>query len=167
MALGEALMEEMSYRDAARNMVHHHPSMLEYKSPTTLEMCGVTTYLVGERDAEGPFGAKEAGQGPLLPIMPALANAVYDAVGVRVDEVPITPGKVLKALREKAKGNAARYGPVEFPAYDFPAPARILTPAEGGDGREQDGGMHSEVGGGDAPAAASMPQYTGHTRDGA
>jgi CO/xanthine dehydrogenase Mo-binding subunit len=68
--------------------VHKFPSLLEYKSPSTLEMPEVVTYLVEDPDENGPFGAKEVGQGPLLPIMPALANAVYDAVGVRIDEVP-------------------------------------------------------------------------------
>src|SRR5207237_1285379 len=98
MGLGEALMEEMAYR-GNRNVVHKIPSLLEYKSPTTLEMCDVVTYVVEDPDPNGPFGAKECGQGPLLPVPPAVANAVYDAVGVRIDEVPITPEKVLKALR--------------------------------------------------------------------
>jgi CO/xanthine dehydrogenase Mo-binding subunit len=70
MGLGEALMEEMTYRDRQRNVMHHHPSMLEYKSPTTLEMCDVETYLVGKADREGPFGAKEAGQGIGISIRP-------------------------------------------------------------------------------------------------
>ena len=102
MGLGEILMEEMVYR-ANRSVVHKFPSMLEYKSPTTMEMCDVKTYLIEDPDPNGPFGAKEVGQGPLLPIPPAVANAVYNAVGVRIDEVPITPEKVLKALREKSK----------------------------------------------------------------
>jgi 4-hydroxybenzoyl-CoA reductase subunit alpha len=147
MGLGEALMEEMTYRDRVRNVVHHHPSMLEYKSPTTFEMCDVETILVHDPDPRGPFGAKEAGQGPLLPVMPAVANAIYDAVGVRVDEVPCSPHKVLKALKEKMKGGIGRYGPTETPNYAFPEIARVLTPAEGGTGREQDGRSHSEVGG--------------------
>jgi len=110
MGLGEALMEEMTYR-ANRNVVHKFPSMLEYKSPTTMEMCDVKTYLIEDPDPNGPYGAKEVGQGPLLPVPPAVANAVYDAVGVRIDEVPITPEKVLKALKEKAKGRDGRFGP--------------------------------------------------------
>src|SRR5205807_4067114 len=114
MGLGEALMEEMTYR-ANRNVVHKFPSLLEYKSPTTLEMCDVVTYLVEDPDPNGPFGAKEVGQGPLLPVMPAIANAVYDAVGVRIDEVPITPEKVLKAIRRKEKGEVGRFGPDAFP----------------------------------------------------
>lgn len=135
MGLGEILMEEMSYREN-RNIVHKFPSMLEYKSPTTMEMCDVKTYLIEDPDPNGPFGAKEVGQGPLLPVPPAVANAVYNAVGVRIDEVPITPEKVLKALREKNAGREGRYGPTSVPHVDWPEPQRILTPAEGGDGAE-------------------------------
>jgi 4-hydroxybenzoyl-CoA reductase subunit alpha len=135
MGLGEILMEEMVYR-SNRNVVHKFPSLLEYKSPTTMEMCDVKTYLIEDPDPNGPFGAKEVGQGPLLPIPPAVANAVYDAVGVRIDEVPITPEKVLKALREKEKGREGRYGPDSVPTVEWPDPLRVLTPSEGGDGRE-------------------------------
>lgn len=135
MGLGEILMEEMVYR-ANRNVVHKFPSMLEYKSPTTLEMCDVKTYLIEDPDPNGPYGAKEVGQGPLLPVPPAVANAVYNAVGVRIDEVPITPEKVLKALKEKAKGRDGRYGPDAVPCVEWPEPLRVLTPAEGGDGKE-------------------------------
>jgi 4-hydroxybenzoyl-CoA reductase alpha subunit len=135
MGLGEALMEEMAYR-ANRNVVHKFPSLLEYKSPTTLEMCDVITYLIEDPDPNGPFGAKEVGQGPLLPVMPAIANAVYHAVGVRVDEVPITPEKVLAALRAKASGKDARYGPKDVPAVVWPEALKVLTPDEGGDGKE-------------------------------
>lgn len=135
MGLGEILMEEMAYR-TNRNVVHKFPSLLEYKSPTTMEMCDVKTYLIEDPDPNGPFGAKEVGQGPLLPIPPAVANAVYNAVGVRIDEVPLTPEKVLKALREKAKGRHGRYGPETVPKVEWPEPLRVLTPAEGGDGKE-------------------------------
>ena len=119
MALGEALMEEQAFRRLPARLsgalVHKFPSMLEYKSPTTLDMPEVTTDLVENPDPMGPFGAKEVGQGPLLPILPAVANAVYDAVGVRIDEVPITPEKILKALEARAAGKPARYGPAAFP----------------------------------------------------
>jgi 4-hydroxybenzoyl-CoA reductase subunit alpha len=135
MGLGEILMEEMVYREN-RNVVHKFPSMLEYKSPTTMEMCDVETYLIEDPDPNGPYGAKEVGQGPLLPIPPAVANAVYDAVGVRIDEVPITPEKVMRALREKSRGRDGRYGPDRVPPVAWPEPLRVLTPAEGGDGSE-------------------------------
>jgi len=135
MGLGEALMEEMAYR-GNRGVVHKFPSMLEYKSPTTHEMCDVETILVEDPDPNGPFGAKEVGQGPLLPVMPAVANAVYDAVGVRVDEVPLSPPKVLKALQRKAAGAEPRYGPGPLPETSWPEPVRVTPPWEGGDGRD-------------------------------
>ncbi|MEO6486656.1 MAG: hypothetical protein ABIO78_01810, partial [Thermoanaerobaculia bacterium] len=103
-------------------------SMLEYKSPTTMEMPEVETFFIEDPDPNGPFGAKEAGQGPLLPVIPAVANAVFDAVGVRIDEVPITPEKILRALRE------GRVGPTEFPKIEWPEALRIPPPWEGGDG---------------------------------
>jgi 4-hydroxybenzoyl-CoA reductase subunit alpha len=135
MGLGEVLMEEMAYRNN-RNVVHKFPSMLEYKSPTTMEMCDVKTFLIEDPDPNGPFGAKEVGQGPLLPVMPAVVNAIYDAVGVRIDEVPATPEKVLAALRAKAKGQEGRYGPKGVPDVNWGEPLKVLPPSEGGDGRE-------------------------------
>jgi 4-hydroxybenzoyl-CoA reductase subunit alpha len=138
MALGEALMEEQAFRRLparlSHALVHKFPSILEYKSPTTLDMPEVFTELVEHPDPEGPFGAKEVGQGPLLPVMPAIANAVYDAVGVRIDEVPITPEKVLKALDAKAAGRSPRYGPAAFPEIPWPEPLQVPPPWEGGDG---------------------------------
>jgi 4-hydroxybenzoyl-CoA reductase alpha subunit len=135
MGLGEVLMEEMVYR-GNRNVVHKFPSMLEYKSPTTMEMCDVKTFLIEDPDPNGPFGAKEVGQGPLLPVMPAVVNAIYDAVGVRVDEVPATPEKVLAALKAKAQGKEGRYGPKGVPDVNWGEPLKVLPPSEGGDGRE-------------------------------
>ena len=126
MGLGEALMEEQAFR-ANRGAVHRMPSMLEYKSPTTMEMPEVVTYLVEDPDPRGPFGAKEVGQGPLLPIAPAVANAVYDAVGVRIDEVPITPEKVLKALESPGR----RWGPKAVPKVAWLDPIRVPAPWEG------------------------------------
>jgi 4-hydroxybenzoyl-CoA reductase alpha subunit len=151
MGLGEAVMEEMAYR-SNRSVVHKMPSLLEYKSPTTLEMCDVVTYLVEDPDPAGPFGAKEVGQGPLLPIPPAIANAVYDAVGVRVDEVPLTPEKVLKALKRKAAGQEPRVGPTKFPEIPWPEPIRVPPPWEGGDGRAVSA----------TPVTASVPEERQH-----
>jgi len=110
--------------------------MLEYKSPTTMEMCEITTFLIEDPDPNGPFGAKEVGQGPLLPIPPVIANAVYDAVGVRIDEVPITPEKVLAAIRARAQGKDGRYGPRSTPQIEWPEPLHMLTPEQGGDGTQ-------------------------------
>jgi 4-hydroxybenzoyl-CoA reductase subunit alpha len=138
MGLGEALMEEQEFRRLPKKLshalVHKFPSILEYKSPTSLDMPDVITELIEEPDPRGPFGAKEVGQGPLLPIMPAVANAVYDAVGVRIDEVPISPEKIVKALAEKKAGRTPRFGPTHFPHVDWPESLRVPPPWEGGDG---------------------------------
>jgi len=138
MGLGEALMEEQEFRRLPKKLshalVHKFPSILEYKSPTALDMPEVVTELIEDPDPRGPFGAKEVGQGPLLPVMPAVANAVYDAVGVRIDEVPITPEKIVKALAEKKAGRAPRFGPSHFPPIHWPEALRVPPPWEGGDG---------------------------------
>jgi CO/xanthine dehydrogenase Mo-binding subunit len=131
MALGEALMEEQTFRLG----LHKFPSMLEYKSPTALETPEMHTYLIETNDPEGPFGAKEAGQGPLLPVVPAVANAVYNALGVRIDEIPITPDRVLRALADKAKGGPGRVGPVAVPRFEFPPIVKAEIPPEWADGQ--------------------------------
>jgi len=124
MGLGEALMEEQTYRKGR----HKWPSMLEYKSPTFLDTPEIETFIVETVDPEGPYGAKEAGQGPLLPVVPAVAAAVYDALGIWVDEIPITPEKVLRALEARQKGQQPRYGPKAFPGFDFGQPIRVEPP---------------------------------------
>jgi 4-hydroxybenzoyl-CoA reductase alpha subunit len=138
MGLCEALMEEQSFRrlppKLSDALVHRAPSMLEYKSITALDMPDMDTVLVEDPDPNCPFGAKEVGQGPLLPVMPAVANAIYDAIGVRIDELPITPEKVLRALERKAKGEEPRVGPDHFPDVPYPAPMFVPPPWEGGDG---------------------------------
>ncbi|MFQ5557986.1 MAG: xanthine dehydrogenase family protein molybdopterin-binding subunit, partial [Acidimicrobiales bacterium] len=124
MGLGEALFEEHDFRGG----LHRGPSLLDYKIPTTLEMPPVHTIFVESDDPEGPFGAQEVGQGPLLPVIPAVANAVHDAVGVRIDEVPITPRKIVAALRDAARGGPGRVGPSGVPDHSFPDPVRVDPP---------------------------------------
>jgi 4-hydroxybenzoyl-CoA reductase subunit alpha len=120
MGLGEILMEESAFRKGR----HKIPSMLDYKSPTTLEMPPVDCILVETLDPEGPYGAKEVGQGPLLPVIPAVTNAVMDALGVRVDEVPLTPEKILAYLD-------GRYRGPQMPAFHYP-PTVEVPPLEAG-----------------------------------
>ena len=138
MALGEAMMEEQEFRRLpprrSRALVHKMPSMLEYKSPTFCDMPPVTTYLIEQEDPRGPFGAKEVGQGPLLPVLPALANGIFDAVGVRVDQVPIQPFMILSALGAKDR----RFGPDGFPDVNFGETLAVPTPMQGGDGKAID-----------------------------
>jgi len=113
MGIGEALMEEQVFRKG----LHKQPSMLEYKSPTTLETPEIHTILVETDDPEGPFGAKEVGQGPLLPVIPAIANAIHHALGIRIDEVPIKPDNILKALERRRPGELQRVGPEPGPFF--------------------------------------------------
>jgi 4-hydroxybenzoyl-CoA reductase alpha subunit len=121
MGIGEALMEAQVFRKG----LHKTPSLLEYKSPTSLDTPEIHTTLVETDDPEGPFGAKEAGQGPLLPVIPAIANAIYHAVGVRVDEVPISPDKVLKGIDLRRQGKPARIGPSTLPLFTWKEPLTV------------------------------------------
>jgi 4-hydroxybenzoyl-CoA reductase subunit alpha len=126
MGLGEALMEEQTFRKG----LHKWPSMLEYKSPTFMDMPEVETFIVETIDPEGPYGAKEAGQGPLLPVIPAVSSAVFDALGVWIDEIPVTPEKIIEALRRKEKGEPPRFGPVRFPSIPYPACIKVEPPTK-------------------------------------
>jgi CO/xanthine dehydrogenase Mo-binding subunit len=97
MGYGEAIVEEQIFRGG----LHKKPSLLDYKLPTSLDTPVLEAILVETMDREGPYGAKEAGEGPLNPVIPAIANAVYDAIGVRFDETPITAEKILDALGKR------------------------------------------------------------------
>ncbi|TAH38644.1 MAG: hypothetical protein EYC70_04555 [Planctomycetota bacterium] len=99
MGLGQALSEEMRYGGGQLL----NGSLLDYKIPTPLEMPEVEVHIVESNDPEGPLGAKECGEGALAPILPAVANAIYDAVGVRLREVPMTPERVLAALEDRSR----------------------------------------------------------------
>ncbi len=98
MGLAEALYEE---HDVNRFGLHRGPSLLDYRLPTSLDTPEFRALIVESIDPEGPYGAKEAGEGPLHPCLPALSNAIYDAVGIRLKHLPFTPAKVLAALRAK------------------------------------------------------------------
>jgi len=98
MGIAEALLEEHAVN---RYGLHAGPSLLDYRMPTALDTPEIEAFIVESLDPEGPYGAKEAGEGPLHSSIPALANAIYDAVGIRLRELPFTPGKVLRALREQ------------------------------------------------------------------
>jgi 4-hydroxybenzoyl-CoA reductase subunit alpha len=97
MGLGQALQEEMVWKDG----LLMNPGLLEYRSPSAAESPEIECFIVESIDPEGPFGAKEAGEGSLAATIPAISNAIYDAVGVRLREAPFTPERVLTALRAK------------------------------------------------------------------
>ncbi|MDQ3388218.1 MAG: xanthine dehydrogenase family protein molybdopterin-binding subunit [Gemmatimonadota bacterium] len=103
MGFGEALMEEQIFKDAehGRAGLHNAPSLLDYRIPTSVDTPELRSLIVESIDPEGPYGAKEAGEGPLHPSIPAIANAIYDAVGVRMDSLPFSPPRVWRALRAR------------------------------------------------------------------
>jgi hypothetical protein len=95
--------------------------LLEYRTPSSIESPEVEPIIVESVDPEGPFGAKECSEGSLAATIPAIANAIYDAVGVRLHESPFTPKRVLSALR--AKRNAKTLNLTE--GVDPTSPARF------------------------------------------
>jgi CO/xanthine dehydrogenase Mo-binding subunit len=97
MGAAEALLEE---HVIGEDGLHKGPNLLDYRIPTSLDVADLVALLVESHDPEGPRGAKEAGEGPLHPSIPAIANAIYDAVGVRIDRLPFTPARVLAALAQ-------------------------------------------------------------------
>jgi 4-hydroxybenzoyl-CoA reductase subunit alpha len=105
MGLGQALQEEMVWKDG----LLMNPGMLEYRSPSAIESPEIECIIVESVDPEGPFGAKEASEGSLAAAIPAIGNAIYDAVGIRLRESPFTPERVLAALRaQKADAKKIR-----------------------------------------------------------
>jgi CO/xanthine dehydrogenase Mo-binding subunit len=80
-----------------------NPSFLDYGIPTATEIPEITSVEVETNDPEGPFGAKESGEGTQLAPAPAIINAIYDAIGVRFKSLPVTPEMVLEALQKKDK----------------------------------------------------------------
>jgi len=102
MGMGQALTEEMIWKDG----LLMNPGLLEYRSPSSIESPEVEPIIVESIDPEGPFGAKECSEGSLAATIPAIANAIYDAVGIRLHEAPFTPERVLAALRTKKNAKA-------------------------------------------------------------
>ncbi|MEZ5989630.1 MAG: molybdopterin cofactor-binding domain-containing protein [Planctomycetota bacterium] len=102
MGLGQVLCESFDYNGAAVL----NPNLLDYRTLSPTETPRIHPILVETIDPEGPYGAKECGEGPLLPILPAVANALYDAVGVRFYDLPITADRVFRALSRKRRAEA-------------------------------------------------------------
>jgi hypothetical protein len=101
MGFAEAIFEEQVFKSDREGKagLHNAPSLLDYRLPTSLDTPDLHALIVESVDPEGPYGAKEAGEGPLHPSIPAIANAIYDAVGVRIDSLPFSPSRVWRALR--------------------------------------------------------------------
>ncbi|MCH9683471.1 MAG: xanthine dehydrogenase family protein molybdopterin-binding subunit [Deltaproteobacteria bacterium] len=106
MGFAEALMEQHIV-DPDHGGVHPAPSLLDYRIPTFIDTPQLRSLIVEAPDEQGPYGAKEAGEGPLHPSIPAIANAIYDAVGIRLDSLPFSPPRVLQALEQRRAAEAA------------------------------------------------------------
>jgi len=96
MGIGEALYEEVKFDNKGRVI---NADLAEYKIPTALDMPPIETIIVESNEPNGPFGAKEVGEGAIMPTIPAILNAVYDAVGVRIFELPLTSERVWTAMK--------------------------------------------------------------------
>ena len=99
MGMGQALQEETQYHEG----LALRPNFLDYRIPTIAESPPIEVHLVESRDPLGPFGAKEASEGALHGFPPALTNAIADAIGIRLTELPATPDRVLDAIVEKRR----------------------------------------------------------------
>jgi 4-hydroxybenzoyl-CoA reductase subunit alpha len=100
MGLGEALFEEVKFNDRGQIL---NASLGEYKIPTALDVPPVQSLIIESGEPNGPYGAKEVGEGGIMPVIPAILNAIYDATGVRINELPVTSERIWRALQEKKK----------------------------------------------------------------
>lgn len=103
MGLGQAMSEETRYHDGLAIT----GNMLDYRVPTIVESPPIEVSIIECADPYGPFGAKEAGEGSLSGFLPALTNAVADAIGVRATELPLTPERLLELLEKAPRGRSA------------------------------------------------------------
>jgi CO/xanthine dehydrogenase Mo-binding subunit len=101
-ALGQGLMEDYKLENGHTTT----SGFAKYILPTSLDVPHVTSIIVEDPDPIGPLGVKGIGEPAMVPTIPAIMNAIYDAVGVRIQHLPATPEKVRAALREKEKGEA-------------------------------------------------------------
>jgi 4-hydroxybenzoyl-CoA reductase subunit alpha len=96
MGLGEALMEEVVFGPDGSVL---NPSLADYRIPTAVDMPEINALVVESNEPNGPFGAKEVGEGGIMPTIPAILTAIYDATGVVIDELPASPERIRDRLR--------------------------------------------------------------------
>jgi 4-hydroxybenzoyl-CoA reductase subunit alpha len=107
MGMGQAMSEETGYYEGLPVAAN----MLNYRVPTIADSPPIDVQIIESNDPLGPFGAKEAGEGSLAGFLPALTNAVADAIGLRVSELPVTPDRVYRALEEKRRARSPEATP--------------------------------------------------------
>ncbi|AFM23822.1 xanthine dehydrogenase family protein molybdopterin-binding subunit [Desulfomonile tiedjei] len=98
MGLGECLFEEVKFDSRGRIL---NASLGEYRIPTALDMPNVKSIIVESHEPNGPYGAKEVGEGAIMPTIPAILNAIYDATGVRVTELPVSSERLFMGIKAK------------------------------------------------------------------
>jgi CO/xanthine dehydrogenase Mo-binding subunit len=101
-ALGQALMEDYKLQDGRTST----SGLAKYILPTALDVPRVNSIIIEDPDPIGPLGVKGVGEPAMVPTIPAIMNAIYDAVGVRITDLPATPEKVLMAIRNKERRDA-------------------------------------------------------------
>ena len=94
MGLGQAVSEETRYFKG----LPVGPNVIDYRVPTIKDSPDIEVKIIESMDPNGPFGAKEASEGALPSVLPAVASAVYDAIGVRINDMPLTPERIIDAL---------------------------------------------------------------------
>jgi 4-hydroxybenzoyl-CoA reductase subunit alpha len=111
MGMAQGRQEETHYE----NGLPQAPNFLDYRFPTIMESPDIETIIVESNETGGPYGAKEAGEGSLASFLPALANAIEDAIGVRIKDLPLSPEKVFAAIQQAKKAHKAAK-PIAAPA---------------------------------------------------
>ena len=112
MGMGQALCEETQYLDG----LHARANFLDYRVPTIVESPPIDCSIVEAPDPNGPFGAKEAGEGSLAAFLPAFTNAIADAVGLRLDALPVSPDRLLEAIVARRRDERVRRARAAAPA---------------------------------------------------
>jgi 4-hydroxybenzoyl-CoA reductase subunit alpha len=106
MGMGQAMSEEAAYHDGLMVTAN----MLDYRVPTIQDSPPIEVGIVESIDPHGPFGAKEAGEGSLAAFLPALTNAIADAIGLRFNNLPVTPDRVFAAIEKRARDRKTNGG---------------------------------------------------------
>ena len=104
MGMGQALAEETQYHAG----LPLRANLLDYRIPTIVESPPIEAIIVEAADPNGPFGAKEAGEGSLAGFLPALTNAIADAIGVRVNELPVSADRLRETIAAKRRAERVR-----------------------------------------------------------
>jgi 4-hydroxybenzoyl-CoA reductase subunit alpha len=106
MGMGQTMSEEAAYHEGLMVTAN----MLDYRVPTIQDSPPIEVGIVESNDPHGPFGAKEAGEGSLAAFLPALTNAIADAIGIRFNDLPVTPDRVFEAIENRKRALEKKNG---------------------------------------------------------